>query len=1635
VESSTLPPESEEITDNDLMNAVRAGRPQFVDTRAQIVRLLTEVGQAKITAEEFYQKVSKLEMPPDKELRHALMEVKKDIGNYLGEEGIRKVFGEIYPSGATRVEATILAHRKAVVMETIKLAIVAYREKVKAATGEYPKMTFYYGEVGGWSKETFEELKFAGDIDFNFLSGDLDQAMELKKIFDEMIMKRYGRTPEELDVPCTVHGMATGEVYVGKHGQSFAEDVTNVAWEIDLENASPDMDLKAKSVPFKEALETMVLEARMAAVNNAISDLKTSKWPYQPGISLEMIRHFEHDIAGKNVFTDLESFVKAAKYTDRSFSFLIKELGEGVVIDQRLADFTKKLGEIKNDPKAQVKEIKKYFEDIGKSIPFEVNLKITADGKGRATIEANEKFIKDFWDMCRQAMWGGANQVLKKKTDDLKRKIDALTEDNLEESKKIYEELVKLDEMLEVEDRILNDEVAGVHNLDPEYKTNMEEFRSTRKKYKQKSAQFGHVEYIDPKLGKSYAWIEKMLEAGKEENIKMAGAALMSVPGKFNDALDFIDDGLMTTLRNGEGDEYIKILRKGQGLYWDEQVNQFLRGTPWEGRFDSQFQGYEEVYNQKIADISKWFNDNFESRLASRGLQMVRGAGSGAIGAVQKINTTFNDSVSNSRVGGAMMQAMMIYNLKDELPLYWNYLMKDDWEGFAAEFFKRRVPLGGAVERYQMGDYYGVAWEMTSTIIPPLALVAAAKSVGECVTAGAIDAYISEELETFIDNLYEGAEFKIAGVETVGEDLKISHWNLVSVTYSGRKFEYDELISLETADAREMADCLQKPSDARAECFPMEKVGNGLFEWWRNRDAFERAFMKSDPWVQVILEMKKHPDVGEKLMDHYGYQLHTRLEQIKVQFLKKTKEKLEARRSAEQASLSGKFTKMYEELFETAKDLDIHVQLQEAMDEEFGGGVWQFMASVKDYIRGTLRQLKGDVDVWDIYEELSVFVTKNLSTYKAIATQRDEAEAALTYGKEDQGLRILTGPYFLKGKESEDASESKRWRKLPEKVNQEMSEKMKEIKKEVKADPAALELTEGAYDRGILEQLVYHESFTQMWIWVNGNYKPDRVPSYLGKNPSTQDEPNVEGIINDSDRAVSRVELHTRRTNEILAEFRRHYESLKKEGQKKEDEENGENEGLLARIQELEALARTGVAAMDGDYDLVEQGVKAFEKERSRINKNLGKLDKLIDSVEKRARTVDEKLALAERDADQAKIQDDQAVMNREEAQNHALKCCEAAERVKQTVDVAQLISMIQDVRYENGEVKIAEKAFKENLSIARSASENAQKIKQEMLTIGDDVQTIKSQIVEAQNAFDAIQSDLVRLEGLSASLAAKAVEIASYKAQGAAIYDQIVTINAAMKAREQLSSTDKELEKSIARVLGQMNGHEKRASNLKDKVKEKIASEVKKLEGLSEKMEKTKGRIDGLEAMPQVGDEILIQFEQYAQEATQAFSSVEIFEDSVSLSAQQSAICLKAAEKHFIAETSPQAQVAKANCSAYLGTSPVWNAGKKAVECACPNGQTWNASQNRCVVLEPINAGGGDTGAADLIKSIQGIINAANNGVPGGGSSDGGYTGGASSGSSSGGGGETCASPGRWDGSCCRCPDGLCEFLGQGCN
>lgn len=145
----------------------------------------------------------------------------------------------------------------------------------------------------------------------------------------------------------------------------------------------------------------------------------------------------------------------------------------------------------------------------------------------------------------------------------------------------------------------------------------------------------------------------------------------------------------------------------------------------------------------------------------------------------------------------------------------------------------------------------------------------------------------------------------------------------------------------------------------------------------------------------------------------------------------------------------------------------------------------------------------------------------------------------------------MTGPYFLSGKSSEDASMANKWLGHVDRAMARMQLLLSQIKVEAKADPAALNLEDGSYDQGVLHRLVYHEVFKDMWKQVNSRLSAVTIDSYLGNESATQEKPNAADVMTDQDRALQRFTLHDQRTKDIVIEFRQHYASPLPDGNEK----------------------------------------------------------------------------------------------------------------------------------------------------------------------------------------------------------------------------------------------------------------------------------------------------------------------------------------------------------------------------------------------------------------------------------------------------------------------------------------------------
>jgi len=211
---------SEKPSYHNLVSTVQ----KFISTdsvEAIITRNLFNVKNGKMTPEAFFHQMADLELPKGKQARHILQKIKKDFHNDYGQEGLDLILGPRNPQGGSLVEGKLLEYRQKVVMQAVKDVCVEFNGKNIINNH---KFKVFMAEIGSWSTKAAKHLTFAADIDFSFMSGDLNLAWEMKKAYEAKIKERTHLTAEQIDAPVTAHGMAEHEVYLGKHGQGFAED-------------------------------------------------------------------------------------------------------------------------------------------------------------------------------------------------------------------------------------------------------------------------------------------------------------------------------------------------------------------------------------------------------------------------------------------------------------------------------------------------------------------------------------------------------------------------------------------------------------------------------------------------------------------------------------------------------------------------------------------------------------------------------------------------------------------------------------------------------------------------------------------------------------------------------------------------------------------------------------------------------------------------------------------------------------------------------------------------------------------------------------------------------------------------------------------------------------------------------------------------------------------------------------------------------------------------------------------------------------------------------------------------------------------------------------------------------------------
>lgn len=947
----------------------------YPELHAGIVRMLAEVNDGSRTAREFYADLAKAggNMFDVIAVRSRLVD---------GDPAFRHdVLGNTLGGGGTNVEMNLLSWRRTQTLAAIDAVVKRF-----IAAGRVPANGFslIIAHVGKWATQDLNALTFTGDIDFSFVSNDTDLAEAMKEAFAKEIKERTGLDPKSLDSVATAHGKAGLEVYIGKHGMAFAEEQMKINEVVDMESGArkqADLDAVAGLLTRERALaDAMGVEVRKPALST------------EPGLSMEMVRHFGHDIVKPKIFDMANAVVKAAKYLDRSYKSLDK--AGGTPADPDLARFAQEITELANakPQTAAIREkmIQRISEFLG-SAPKTV----FDQGSQKLVLSLDPGRIAAFHEKAGQAMWKTVEQGSRTRTQEMDARLRDLTErqrrgDNVDaEVEKLRADMVELVDMVEAE-------MKAIHDKSEIPRSVVDNNARVRALMNILAGRFGTKVLSEEEL-KDKKYVEELLKAegqhGSDIRRQMTAAyimersldALMRSPEiamggveKTNQMLDYIDDKLLGPVR-------------GDGEFHDFEVEMNL--------------------------LRQAALDPKQKAGVTRQLQALK---SQVALKVKQVNQKFNNHVQAKAANRQAMKFMMVYGLVDEMKSYRDAFNNEGWSGFATELFRRRIPLGSAVEGVVMGNTYRAAWDVVTTLVPPLALPEAAWGLGTAIGTQSKATYWNEQLALFSDGLYDSAKFKLMEVETHG-GAKVGVYRLVSVKHKGITLDLARFAEMRQEQVEALREEIGR---GRLDWKAYQKEFQGLTNWMEVDTVLQKTIANNDPGLALIEEMMQHPNVGKNLMERLTEKGLVRWEEVKLGFITNLIKRLEDRKQADQALGAGMLPDLFAELRQAAADLEIEDAMHQALDAEVDTNNWKaFVGWLWQAKRDTLGQPPSESET----TRAAQVVKKYMDIYKDIRKSRDSLQSALPPAARGDGRRYLTGDLFLSGRAEADQDAAGRW--------------------------------------------------------------------------------------------------------------------------------------------------------------------------------------------------------------------------------------------------------------------------------------------------------------------------------------------------------------------------------------------------------------------------------------------------------------------------------------------------------------------------------------------------------------------------------------------------------------------------------
>lgn len=271
-----------------------------------------------------------------------------------------------------RAERTLMEARR-------KGVQAAWDRAVKRYIETHPDFPYIIRmDVGSWPTESWNDLRFEGDIDITAITSMVENAVELRNNYNEEIRGDFRMNMAELDAHATAHRRATLDVYITQPGADWAEmDALN-------RGKLQEVVIKNGEVTYRPVTDSMERLFIFANLKNNVEmkrgapdqlarlmdeDVPKPSHEMEPAVSLEFLRHLTMDAIRSNLAPH-ERLVKIAKFVNRSavdHEAMLKGFST-TPGDPGLASWAKRVTEIKQDKnmtaRAKLKAILESSRDM-----------------------------------------------------------------------------------------------------------------------------------------------------------------------------------------------------------------------------------------------------------------------------------------------------------------------------------------------------------------------------------------------------------------------------------------------------------------------------------------------------------------------------------------------------------------------------------------------------------------------------------------------------------------------------------------------------------------------------------------------------------------------------------------------------------------------------------------------------------------------------------------------------------------------------------------------------------------------------------------------------------------------------------------------------------------------------------------------------------------------------------------------------------------------------------------------------------------------------------------------------------------------------------------------------------------------